>query len=90
MSRVRSDIPIYAMTPYVATQRRVALYRGVYPVSFEILKTDREVLYADIFKTMLSRNLVEVGDLVIFTKGDLAGVSGGTNAMKILKVTAAE
>jgi pyruvate kinase len=90
MSRVRSDIPIYAMTPYVATHRRVALYRGVYPVSFEILKTDREVLYANIFKTMLSKNLVEVGDLVIFTKGDLAGVSGSTNAMKILEVTAAE
>ena len=90
MSRVRSDIPIYAMTPYVATRRRVALYRGVYPVSFEIAETERAHLYANIFKTMLSKNLVEVGDLVIFTKGDLAGVSGGTNAMKILKVTAAE
>ena len=90
MSRVRSDIPIYAMTPYVATHRRVALYRGVYPVSFEIRKTDRAHLYAEIFKTMLSKNLVEVGDLVIFTKGDLEGVSGSTNAMKILTVTAAE
>ncbi|MDX2410959.1 MAG: pyruvate kinase alpha/beta domain-containing protein, partial [Woeseiaceae bacterium] len=90
MSRVRSDIPIYAMTPYVATRRRVALYRGVYPVSFEISETDRAHLYAEIFKTMLSKNLVEVGDLVIFTKGDLEGVSGSTNAMKILTVTAAE
>jgi len=90
MSRVRSDIPIYAMTPYAATHRRVALYRGVYPVSFEIKKTERAYLYADIFKTMLSKNLVEVGDLVIFTKGDLEGVSGSTNAMKILKVTATE
>ena len=90
MSRVRSDIPIYAMTPYSSTHRRVALYRGVYPVSFEITKTERAYLYADIFKTMLSKNLVEVGDLVIFTKGDLEGVSGSTNAMKILKVTATE
>lgn len=90
MSRVRSDIPIYAMTPYAATHRRVALYRGVYPVSFEIRKTERAQLYAEIFKTMLSNDLVEVGDLVIFTKGDLEGVSGSTNAMKILKVAAAE
>jgi pyruvate kinase len=90
MSRVRSDIPIYAMTPYAATHRRVALYRGVYPVSFEIKKTERAHLYAEIFNTMLSKNLVEVGDLVIFTKGDLEGVSGSTNAMKILKVTATE
>jgi hypothetical protein len=30
--------------------------------------------------------LVEVDDLVIFTKGDLDNVSGNTNAMKVLKV----
>jgi pyruvate kinase len=88
MSRVRSDIPIYAMTPYSATSRRVALYRGVYPVQFEILETDRDQLYAAIFETLLSRGLVEVDDLVIFTKGDLKGVSGSTNAMKILEVKA--
>lgn len=87
MSRVRSDIPIYAMTPHSSTSRRVSLYRGVYPVQFDILETDRERLYAAIFETMLSKDLVEVDDLVIFTKGDLKGVSGGTNSMKILKVT---
>ena len=32
MSRMRSDIPIYAFTRHAATQRRVTLYRGVYPV----------------------------------------------------------
>ncbi|MDH3751765.1 MAG: pyruvate kinase, partial [Gammaproteobacteria bacterium] len=53
MSRIRSDIPIYAFTPYAATSRRVALYRGVYPVAFEIEGSDRERLYADIFKTLL-------------------------------------
>ena len=88
MSRVRSDIPIYAMTPYDATSRRVALYRGVYPVQFEILETDRDRLYAAIFDTLLSKELVAIDDLVIFTKGDLKGVSGNTNAMKILQVKA--
>jgi pyruvate kinase len=66
------------------------MYRGVYPVSFEIQDTSRSHLYADIFKTLLSNELVEVDDLVIFTKGDLEGVTGSTNAMKILKVTAAD
>ena len=88
MSRVRSDIPIYAMTPYDATSRRVALYRGVYSVEFAIAETDRDQLYAAIFETLLSKKLVEIDDLVIFTKGDLKGVSGSTNAMKILKVKA--
>jgi len=90
MSRIRSDIPIYAFTPYKATSRRVAMYRGVYPVSFEIQETSRARLYADIFKTLLANDLVEVDDLVIFTKGDLEGVSGSTNAMKILKVSSAD
>ena len=90
MSRIRSDIPIYAFTPHIATRRRVSIYRGVYPVAFEITHTDMQHLYQDIFTTLLSNKLVSIGDLVIFTKGDLSGVSGGTNGMKIVRVTAPE
>ena len=86
MSRVRSDIPIYALTPHKSTSRRVALYRGVYPVEFGIDIDTPRSLYQDIFKILLQANYVEAGDLVIFTKGDLDGVSGSTNAMKILPV----
>lgn len=88
MSRIRSDIPIYAFTPHDLTRRRVTLYRGVYPVAFKLEHTDVQQLYQDIFSTLLSHKLVEVGDRVIFTKGDLEGVTGGTNAMKIISVTA--
>ena len=86
MSRIRSDIPIYAFTPHDATSRRVTLYRGVYPVSFHIEHADPRLLYRDIFSTLLSNELVEEGDLVIFTQGDLSGVSGSTNSMKIISV----
>ena len=51
MSRIRSDIPIYAFTPHDTTSRRVTLYRGVYPVSFHIEHTDTRLLYRDIFST---------------------------------------
>lgn len=88
MSRIRSDIPIYAFTPHATTRRRVTLYRGVNPVPFKMVHDDLQQLYQDIFATLLSRNLVDVGDRVIFTKGDMEGVSGGTNAMKIVTVTA--
>jgi pyruvate kinase len=88
MSRIRTDIPIYAFTPHDETSRRVTLYRGVYPVSFTVQKKDRAQLYRDIFTTLLSNDLVEDGDLVIFTKGDLEGVSGGTNSMQIIEVKA--
>ncbi len=86
MSRIRSDIPIYAFTPHEATSRRVAMYRGVFPVSFSINLDIPQRLYQDIFNTLLYYKLVEVDDLVIFTKGDLDNVAGNTNAMKVLKV----
>jgi len=89
MSRVRSDIPIYALTPHEATSRRVTMYRGVYPVSFEIDASNPRSLYQDIFTKLLENESVKVGDLVIFTKGDLDGVTGSTNALKILPVTRA-
>ncbi len=88
MSRVRSDILIYALTPHHKTSRRVALYRGVYPVHFELEQrhaTNVQQLYEDIFDELIGAERIEPGDLVIFTKGDLDGVSGATNAMKILR-----
>jgi hypothetical protein len=35
---------------------------------------------------MLDLQLVKKNDLVILTKGELSGVTGGTNSMLILKV----
>ena len=90
MSRIRSDIPIYAFTPHATTSRRVTMYRGVYPVSFKLETTDIGRLYQSIFKTLLSNELVEEKDLVIFTKGDLSGVSGSTNSMQIVRVNTSE
>jgi pyruvate kinase len=86
MSRIRADIPIYAFTRHEETRRRVMLYRGVYPVTFDITHTNAQLLYADIFKLMLKQGMVEQGDRIILTKGELSGVSGKTNAMKILEV----
>jgi pyruvate kinase len=87
MSRVRSDIPIYAFTRHEATRCRVTLYRGVYPVAYDVTHTDPEVLYYSVFQLLLELKLVQEGDLVILTKGELTGVSGGTNSMQILRVT---
>ncbi len=88
MSRIRSDIPIYAFTRHETTRRRVTLYRGVYPVAFDITHTDPARLHASIFAQLLALGLVVAGDRVILTKGELSGVSGGTNSMQILEVSA--
>jgi len=86
MSRVRSDIPIYAFTRQAATRSRVTLYRGVYPVAYDVTDEDRQAFYSTIFHQMLDLKLVNEGDLIILTKGELSGVVGSTNSMQILKV----
>jgi pyruvate kinase len=86
MSRIRSDIPIFAFTRHETTLRRVALYRGVYPVAFEPTAALGDDLYQSIFSRLLDLQHVREGDLLIFTKGDMSGVSGGTNSMTILRV----
>ncbi len=86
MSRVRSDIPIYAFTRQEATRSRVTLYRGVYPVAYDLTDEDRKAFYFSIFHLMLDLKLVTEGDLIILTKGELTGVAGSTNSMQILKV----
>jgi pyruvate kinase len=86
MSRVRSDIPIYAFTRQEATRSRVTLYRGVYPVAYDLTDEDRKAFYFSIFHLMLDLKLVNEGDLIILTKGELTGVAGSTNSMQILKV----
>ena len=86
MSRVRSDIPIYAFTRHEPTRSRVTLYRGVYPVAYDVTEKDRDALYFSIFRSLLDHKLVKEGDLIILTKGELTGVAGGTNSMQILQV----
>jgi pyruvate kinase len=88
MSRIRSDIPIFAFTRHERTQRRVALYRGVHSISFDITHTEPEQLYRAISKELLDRGHVKPGDELILTLGELSGVSGGTNTMKLLRVDA--
>jgi pyruvate kinase len=87
MSRIRSDIPIYAFTRHEATLRRISLYRGVYPVLFDVTDPDPDGLYNSIFSRLLDLKQAEEGDLLIFTKGDMRGVTGGTNAMTVLRLT---
>jgi pyruvate kinase len=86
MSRVRSDIPIYAFTRHERARRRVTLYRGVYPVTFD-LEDRGEAVYFSIFRVLLGQKLVSENDHIILTKGELSGISGGTNSMQILRVT---
>jgi pyruvate kinase len=64
----------------------MTLYRGVYPIPFEATHIDRRVLNETAVAELQKRNILQEGDMVIITKGDLIGVHGRTNAMKIFTV----
>lgn len=87
MSRISSGIPIYALTKYVQTRRKVTLFRGVYPVSFEVAPDeDRTTIMKEAVDELLRRGAVRDGDLIIITRGETMGNAGGTNTMSIVRV----
>ena len=85
MSRIHSAIPIFAFTRHVKTQRRVTIYRGVYPINFDVMHTESAEVNRELVNILSYRKVVEDGDLIIITKGDTKGTTGGTNAMKIVR-----
>ena len=86
MSRVSSGIPIYALTRHQTTRRRLTLYRGVYPLRFDVVHINPAWVIQAAINAVQHRRLVSRGDLVIVTKGDSSGVPGGTNTLKIVRV----
>lgn len=86
MSRISSDIPIYAMTRHEQTRRKVTLYRGVYPIPFEVASPSDADVRRDVIAELQKHGTVQDGDMVIITKGDLMGTLGATNTMKIVRV----
>lgn len=85
MSRVISGVPIYALTPEAETYNRLALFRDVEPVMISHANTDRESLLVRAEVEMLKRGIVQAGDMIAFTFGDVVGMGGGTNCLKIVK-----
>ncbi len=85
MSRISSGIPIYAMTRIAETRRKVRLFRGVYPVAFDVASTDIHEINQEVIEELMRRGTVREGDLVIITKGDRSGVEGQTNILKIMR-----
>ena len=88
MSRISSGIPIYALTRHERTARRVSLYSGVHPVSYPIVQIQPDEANRTAVQVLVEHGVVEPGDRVIITKGDLMGVHGGTNSLKIVQVGA--
>lgn len=83
MSRIRSGVPIYCYTSHPATERRVAMFRGVYALPFDTRTMDREQISQAAVQALVNGGLLEKGDWVIITKGDTS-TDGGTNTLRIV------
>ena len=85
MSRHNCGCPIFAITPKVETQRRMALLRNVTSIFLE-QSTDRDEVLRAAEDLLLAHAHVQRGDLIVLTIGEPMGKSGGTNTMKIVRV----
>jgi pyruvate kinase len=85
MSRHRIHIPIYALTPKLVTQRKMALYRNVRPLLMD-QSVERDVALGDAEAHLKQRGIVASGDIYAITCGEPMGAPGGTNMLKICRV----
>ena len=82
MSRLRSPIPILALTPDVGTYNRLALTWGVEPMITEMVKhTDDMVKLVD--TVLIQSGRAKKGENVMIVAGSPPGIPGSTNAMRV-------
>ncbi len=85
MARLRSHIPILALTPDAGTYNRLALTWGVEPMLAPMVNhTDEMVKQVDSIIMQSQRALV--GEVVIIVAGSPPGIPGSTNAMRVHRI----
>jgi len=85
LSRVRSSVPIFALSPLAESRRRMALYRGVYPVAHDFLTEVEEALAGGV-RLLVKQGYIKTGDRIILTMGENTGNEGGTNTLRLVQV----
>jgi len=89
LSRYRSAVPIYGMSPLAGARRRMQVLRDVQAVAFS---SDEQQSMAAATRAavrlLFEQGKLSKGDRVIITYGDRVGYVGGTNTLKLLVVGA--
>ena len=86
MSRHLIQVPIYALTSKVMTQRKMTLYRNVRPLFIDT-SADRDTALNEAENYLKTRGIVQAGDIYAITCGEPMGSPGGTNMLKICRVS---
>lgn len=85
MSRLRSVIPILALTPEISTAHQLALSWGVEPMVIPPAKhTDEMVKHID--ATLLDTARASIGENIVIVAGSPPGIPGSTNAMRVHRI----
>ncbi len=79
-------VAVHAVTAQVATQRKLCLYRNVQPLLME-MNNDRDTALAATESELKKRGIFQTGDVYAITGGEPMGAPGGTNMLKICRVS---
>lgn len=86
LSRVRSPVPIFALSPNRQSLRRVRLFQHVEPLFFAPGEASARDLVHLAIARVRETGFLEERDRVLLTLGDEQGIMGGTNTMKLMQV----
>jgi len=85
MSRLRSNIPLVALTPDETTYRQLALSWGVEPFITPLVKTTDEMV-KQVDAILIAENRVATGEFIMIVAGSPPGIPGSTNAMRVHRI----
>lgn len=86
MSRIHTDLPIFALSRHHQSLNKANLYRGVYPKYFDSTQSDAQNVLRDAIELIEQAGHIKKGDMVIITHGDVMETVGKTNTSKIMQV----
>lgn len=86
MSRLSSGLPIFGLSSIPQTLSRLSLCRGVIPLYFDAESFDPESVEARTIEYLRDNDFLGKGDSVLLCRGDILGMAGSMNMMKILPV----
>jgi pyruvate kinase len=85
MSRLRSPIPILALTPEKGTYNRMALSWGIESMlAPTVINTDEMVKQVD--SLLIESGRAQVGEIIMIVAGAPPGIPGSTNAMRVHRI----
>ena len=88
LSRYRSAVPIYALSPRADARHRMVMLRDVQPVAFDDASHSSGATARAAVQQLFDQGHLSEGDRVVLTHGDHMGKGGSTNTLKLLSVGA--